>query len=44
MEISKIFEVQIKIIINNSLYKKNVIDEQTFSIVNEKLLRLLKNV
>lgn len=43
MEISKNFEVLIKISINNSLYKKNIIDEQTFSIANEKLLKLLKN-
>lgn len=42
MNINKITEVKFKIIINNNLYKKKVIDENTFSKANEKLLRLLK--
>lgn len=42
MNISKITEVQLQIIINNNLYKKKIIDEDTFSKANEKLLRLLK--
>ena len=42
MNINKITEVKLKIIINNNLYKKKVIDENTFSRANEKLLRLLK--
>ena len=39
---NKIFEVQIQIIINNNLYRKNLIDENTFSKVNDKLLKNLK--
>ena len=42
MNINKITEVQIKIIINTSLYKKKIIDEQTFSLVNEMLLKKLR--
>ena len=44
MNISKITEVQMQIIINNSLYKKNIIDESTFSKANETLLRNLKRL
>ena len=44
MNISKITEVQIKIIINTSLYKKKIIDEQTFSLVNEMLLKKLMHL
>ena len=44
MNISKITEVQMQIIINNSLYKKNIIDENTFSKANEALLRNLKRL
>jgi len=44
MNINKITEVQMQIIINNNLYKKNVIDENTFSKVNDKLLRTLKSL
>ena len=44
MDINKITEVQLQIIINNSLYKKNVIDESTFSKANEKLLKMLKTL
>ena len=39
---NKIVEVQIQIIINTNLYKKNIIDENTFSKANEKLLKMLK--
>ncbi len=42
MNISKITEVQMQLIINNNLYKKNIIDESTFSQANEKLLKMLK--
>jgi len=42
MNIDKLTEIQLQIIINNSLYKKNIIDEETFSKANEKLLKLLK--
>ncbi len=44
MNINKITEVQIKIIINTSLYKKKIIDEQTFSLVNEMLLKKLMHL
>ena len=44
MDINKITELQLQIIINNSLYKKNVIDESTFSKANEKLLKMLKTL
>ena len=40
---NKIFEIQMQVIINNSLYKKNYIDKKTFSKVNEKLLKILKS-
>ncbi len=43
MKLNRVTELKLKIIINHSLYKKNIIDEQTFYIVNEKLLKLLKN-
>ena len=42
MKISKITELQLQIIINNSLYKKNIIDEETYTKVNNNLLRNLK--
>ncbi len=42
MDMNKIVEVQIQIIINTNLYKKNIIDENTFSKANEKLLKMLK--
>ncbi len=42
MKLDKNMEVQIAIMINNSLYKKNIIDEETFYIVNEELLKKLK--
>ena len=37
-----VFKVQLEIIINNSLYKKNLIDEDTYIKANEKLLNILK--
>lgn len=42
MNINKITELQVQILINESLYKKNYIDETTFTIVNDKLLKSLK--
>ena len=42
MENNKILETKIKIIINNDLYKRKIIDEETYSKANEKLLLLLK--
>ena len=42
MKTNEITIVQLQLIINNNLYKKNIIDENTFSLVNEKLLKLLK--
>ncbi len=44
MDIHKMFEIKIKIILNNNLYKNQMIDEETYSKVNEKLLGLLKGV
>lgn len=41
MKISKSFETRIKIIINYNLYKKNIISENTYNIVNNKLLKEL---
>ena len=41
--INEIIEIRIKILINNNLYKKKVIDEEIYSKVNEKLLKLLNN-
>lgn len=38
----KVFITELKIIINNNLYKKNIIDEKTFSKVNDLLLHRLK--
>ena len=38
----KIFIIELKIIINDNLYKKNIIDEKTFSKVNDLLLHKLK--
>lgn len=42
--IDKITKLQVQIIINSNLYKKNIIDEMTFTKVNEKLLKMLKNL
>ena len=38
----KIFKINIEIIINKNLYKRNIIDENTFIKVNEILLKELK--
>lgn len=38
---NNLFYLNIEIIINQNLYKKNVIDEKTFMVVNEKLLKKL---
>jgi hypothetical protein len=40
----KIFQIQLEIIINNNLYKKNIIDEAVFVSINEKLLYKLKEL
>ena len=39
---NKNFETQIKIIINYNLYKKNIISENTYSEINNKLLKELR--
>lgn len=44
MNINRIFEVQMKIIINENLYKKEIIDEYTFSKVNDILLKELTKI
>lgn len=44
MNINKITDIKIKIIINNNLYNRKVIDEETFSKVNEQLIKMLKNI
>ena len=41
MDMNKIAEVQIQNIINTNLYKRNIIDENTFSKVKERLLKKL---
>lgn len=42
LKIKRIFEIQLEIIINNNFYKKNIIDEYTYSKVNDKLLNSIK--
>ena len=44
MKTSKIFEVQLEIIINMKLYEKHVINEVTFTKVNNKLINQLKKL
>lgn len=44
MNLNAITQLQLQLIINNNLYKKNVIDESTFSKANEKLLKMLKKL
>lgn len=44
MDIQNAFDIKIKMILNNSLYKRKIIDEETYSKANEKLLLLLKNI
>ena len=41
---NEIFKLNIEIIINNSLYKKKIIDENTFIKANEILLKKLKEL
>ena len=44
MKLNAITELQLQLIINNSLYKKNHIDENTFSKANERLLKMIKTL
>ena len=44
MKLNKITELQLQLIINNNLYKKNIIDENTFSKANERLLKMIKTL
>lgn len=40
MKLSNIANIQLQIMINNNLFQKNIIDEVTHSIVNDKLLKM----
>ena len=44
MKLNPITELQLQLIINNNLYKKNIIDENTFSKANERLLKMIKTL
>ena len=44
MRLNTITELQLQLIINNNLYKKNIIDENTFSKANERLLKMIKTL
>ena len=44
MKLNEITELQLQLIINNNLYKKNIIDENTFSKANERLLKMIKTL
>ena len=44
MKLNTITELQLQLIINNNLYKKNIIDENTFSKANERLLKMIKKL
>ena len=44
MKLNTITELQLQLIINNNLYKKNIIDEKTFSKANERLLKMIKTL
>lgn len=44
MNINTITELQLQIIINNNLYKRNVIDEDTFTKANDKLLKMIRTL
>ena len=44
MKLNKITELQMQLIINNNLYQKNIIDENTFVKVNEKLLKMISTL
>lgn len=41
---NEIFNINVQIIINRSLFKKGIIDNETYIIVNEKLLKHLKEI
>ena len=43
MILNKKSKIQLQIVINNNLFKKGIIDEDTYLMVNDKLLKLLKN-
>ena len=40
---NKMFEIRVQLMINESLYKKTIIDEETYIIVKEKLIKELNN-
>ena len=42
MNLNTITELQLQIIINNNLYKKNIIDENTFTKANDRLLKMIR--
>ena len=44
MNFNTITELQLQLIINNNLFKRNIIDENTFSKANERLLRMIKTL
>ena len=44
MKVNTITELQLQIIINNNLYKRNVIDENTFTKAIERLLKMIKTL
>lgn len=42
LKITKLAEIQEYMLLNNSLYKKNIIGEELYLRVNDKLLKRLK--
>lgn len=44
MNFNTITELQLQLIINNNLFKRKIIDENTFSKANERLLRMIKTL
>lgn len=44
MNINTITELQLQIIINNNLFKRNIIDEDTFTKANDKLLKMIRTL
>lgn len=44
MKLNTITELQLQLIINNNLFKRNIIDKNTFSKANERLLRMIKTL
>ena len=44
MKLNTITELQLQIIINNNLYKKNIIDENTFTKANDRLLKMIRTL